>query len=99
MFDFPTGTLSDFTLTTMLLRYRIFLAASSGRSRLLQSRTYSSVRDEGQEARRAARAWLATLHADALSSIGEISFSRSSGPGGQNVNKYDKLANSNGALC
>jgi peptidyl-tRNA hydrolase ICT1 len=36
-----------------------------------------------------ARAWLAALHADAipLKTIGELSFSRSSGPGGQNVNK------------
>jgi peptidyl-tRNA hydrolase ICT1 len=39
----------------------------------------------------AARAWLAELHAETipLKSIGELSFSRSSGPGGQNVNKYD----------
>ena len=36
-----------------------------------------------------ARAWLAALHADVipLKTIGELSFSRSSGPGGQNVNK------------
>lgn len=41
----------------------------------------------------AARKWLAELHAEAipLQSIGELSFSRSSGPGGQNVNKYDQL--------
>jgi hypothetical protein len=45
---------------------------------------------------RAARSWLANLHADAipLRSIGELSFSWSSGPGGQNVNKYDQLAKS-----
>jgi peptidyl-tRNA hydrolase ICT1 len=43
---------------------------------------------------KAARSWLAGLHAEAipLKSIGELSFSRSSGPGGQNVNKYDQLA-------
>lgn len=37
-----------------------------------------------------ARSWLAKLHADTvpLKSIGELTFSRSSGPGGQNVNKY-----------
>lgn len=35
-----------------------------------------------------ARKWLAALHADTIpKSIGELSFSRSSGPGGQNVNK------------
>jgi len=37
----------------------------------------------------AARKWLAQLHADTIPrSIGELTFSRSSGPGGQNVNKY-----------
>jgi peptidyl-tRNA hydrolase ICT1 len=36
-----------------------------------------------------ARAWLAQLHAETIpKGIGELSFSRSSGPGGQNVNKY-----------
>lgn len=36
-----------------------------------------------------ARAWLAALDAEVipLKTIGELSFSRSSGPGGQNVNK------------
>lgn len=36
-----------------------------------------------------ARTWLAALHAEVipLKTIGELSFSRSSGPGGQNVNK------------
>jgi peptidyl-tRNA hydrolase ICT1 len=48
------------------------------------------------DALRTARSWLAGLHAEALplKSIGELSFSRSSGPGGQNVNKYDQLAKS-----
>ena len=38
----------------------------------------------------AARAWLAELHAQTipLDAIGELTFSTSSGPGGQNVNKY-----------
>jgi hypothetical protein len=36
-----------------------------------------------------ARKWLAELHEASLpSSIGEVSYSRSSGPGGQNVNKF-----------
>ncbi|KAJ4341055.1 hypothetical protein N0V87_002096 [Didymella glomerata] len=41
-----------------------------------------------------ARAWLAALHAEAipLKTIGELSFSRSSGPGGQNVNKVNSKA-------
>ena len=55
-------------------------------------RALSSARDDGtDEELRAARSWLAALDAEAipLKSIGELSFSRSSGPGGQNVNKYD----------
>ncbi|EFQ86337.1 hypothetical protein P3342_008139 [Pyrenophora teres f. teres] len=42
----------------------------------------------------AARKWLAELHAETipLQSIGELSFSRSSGPGGQNVNKLNSKA-------
>jgi peptidyl-tRNA hydrolase ICT1 len=36
-----------------------------------------------------ARRWLEQLRAETIPrSIGELSFSRSSGPGGQNVNKY-----------
>ncbi|KAH6859827.1 peptidyl-tRNA hydrolase domain-containing protein [Alternaria alternata] len=43
---------------------------------------------------RAARNWLASLDAETipLQSIGELSFSRSSGPGGQNVNKVNSKA-------
>lgn len=57
-------------------------------------RTLASSRDTepaSDDELRAARSWLQGLHADAipLKSIGELSFSRSSGPGGQNVNKYD----------
>ncbi|KAF9731276.1 hypothetical protein PMIN06_004977 [Paraphaeosphaeria minitans] len=41
----------------------------------------------------AARQWLARLHAETIPrSIGELSFSRSSGPGGQNVNKVNSKA-------
>jgi len=59
--------------------------------------THPSSRSTGSgasdEELHAARKWLAELHAEAipLQSIGELSFSRSSGPGGQNVNKYDQL--------
>jgi peptidyl-tRNA hydrolase ICT1 len=36
-----------------------------------------------------ARSWLDRLHAETIpKSICELSYSRSSGPGGQNVNKY-----------
>ncbi|KAF1920288.1 hypothetical protein BDU57DRAFT_583746 [Ampelomyces quisqualis] len=58
-------------------------------------RALSSARDgSNDEDRRAARSWLAGLDAEALplKSIGEISFSRSSGPGGQNVNKVNSKA-------
>jgi peptidyl-tRNA hydrolase ICT1 len=58
-------------------------------------RALSTARDGStDEELRAARLWLAALDAEAipLKSIGELSFSRSSGPGGQNVNKYDQLA-------
>ncbi|KAI8939520.1 hypothetical protein NX059_003290 [Plenodomus lindquistii] len=42
----------------------------------------------------AARTWLTKLHAESipLKTIGELSFSRSSGPGGQNVNKVNSKA-------
>lgn len=44
-----------------------------------------------------ARAWVAQLHAETIpKTIGELSFSRSSGPGGQNVNKY---ASARWSLC
>lgn len=55
--------------------------------------------EELQEARK----WLAQLHAETIPKIiGELSFSRSSGPGGQNVNKYARACCSSyrgGAKC
>lgn len=42
-----------------------------------------------EEELKAARSWLAELNEDTLpKDVGEFTFSRSSGPGGQNVNKY-----------
>ena len=42
-----------------------------------------------EEELQAARKWLEELDAETIPvNIGELSFSRSSGPGGQNVNKY-----------
>ncbi|KAF3005126.1 hypothetical protein E8E13_010271 [Curvularia kusanoi] len=53
-----------------------------------------SGRTTDEEELQQARAWLAALHADVipLKTIGELSFSRSSGPGGQNVNKVNSKA-------
>ncbi|KAH6872622.1 peptidyl-tRNA hydrolase domain-containing protein [Alternaria rosae] len=63
-----------------------------GARRIIYCRGHSSsaTGDEVQ----AARTWLAELHAEKipLKSIGELSFSRSSGPGGQNVNKVNSKA-------
>jgi peptidyl-tRNA hydrolase ICT1 len=46
--------------------------------------------EAGEEELAAARKWLASLNADTIRNKAacDISFSRSSGPGGQNVNKY-----------
>ncbi|EMC99965.1 hypothetical protein BAUCODRAFT_48939, partial [Baudoinia panamericana UAMH 10762] len=50
------------------------------------TRTAGQVAEEAELA--AARKWLANLDAETIPrTIGEVSFSRSSGPGGQNVNK------------
>lgn len=109
---FPVGLNDhDFTLTNML-RGRTFLVPShiaiTRCAPLVLRRTLASSRDTGaasDDDLRAARSWLQGLHAEAipLKSIGELSFSRSSGPGGQNVNKYDTRFGKNthlaGALC
>ncbi|KAL5121053.1 hypothetical protein ACEQ8H_000902 [Pleosporales sp. CAS-2024a] len=67
-----------------------------GPSAVVQRCRSSSARagTAGDDDVRTARAWLAGLHAETipLKSIGELSFSRSSGPGGQNVNKVNSKA-------
>ena len=48
-----------------------------------------NVIDASEEELQVARKWLANLHTETIpKSVGELSYSRSSGPGGQNVNKY-----------
>jgi peptidyl-tRNA hydrolase ICT1 len=50
--------------------------------------------DYSDEDLAAARKWLADLNPDTIPrSLSEITFSRSSGPGGQNVNKYASREN------
>ena len=50
-----------------------------------------------EEDHREARTWLAKFNADTIpKNIGQFIFSRSSGPGGQNVNKYERRISSQG---
>ena len=77
---------------------RALVPITSTPSRAVQRSYASSARDTGESDKsddelRAARTWLAMLHAEAIpfQSIGELTFSRSSGPGGQNVNKYERI--------
>jgi peptidyl-tRNA hydrolase ICT1 len=52
-------------------------------------RHYARASVASEEEIQTARKWLEMLHADTIPrDIGQLSFSRSSGPGGQNVNKY-----------
>ena len=84
-----------------MLRARILLATRP--LLLLRSVSARASSDASPEAIQEARAWLAQLHADTIpKSIGELTFSRSSGPGGQNVNKYAHASQSScslGAKC
>ncbi|EHY55618.1 hypothetical protein HRR83_007832 [Exophiala dermatitidis] len=58
---------------------------------LLQS--FSSKAESHESEYAAAREWLKKFNAvDSLRDIGEVSYSRSSGPGGQNVNKVNSKA-------
>lgn len=60
--------------------------------RITVSRQFATRKDNGaadEEEIDAARKWLANLDADTIreKAVCDVSFSRSSGPGGQNVNK------------
>jgi peptidyl-tRNA hydrolase ICT1 len=62
--------------------YRLQLAGIN------QLRARSTAADASEEELQEARKWLEQVHAETIpKDIGELSFSRSSGPGGQNVNK------------
>jgi len=58
-------------------------------TRSFASRRAASLEDDQDEDLAAARTWLANLSPQTIPRhLCEISFSRSGGPGGQNVNKY-----------
>ena len=76
-----------------MLRYvtsrpQLLTLSTQKTARCFATRKGGGEADEAELA--AAREWLADLHADTIrqKAVCDISFSRSSGPGGQNVNKY-----------
>ena len=77
-----------------MLRYGLFQRPLNSRTSRLSARFYAIKRggDTDEEEVAAARRWLANFDPETLPrSICDVSFSRSSGPGGQNVNKYAML--------
>ncbi|OOF96643.1 hypothetical protein ASPCADRAFT_129715, partial [Aspergillus carbonarius ITEM 5010] len=84
--------------------HRVFLACSLPWSPTIATRTFASRRAaaisnhqglDSEEDLTAAREWVAKLNSKAITiprDICEFSFSRSSGPGGQNVNKVNSKA-------
>jgi len=78
----------------LLSALRALAAASPPPPTAVPRRLLASRSSAGHDELSAARAWLAALHAESLplKAIGELSFSRASGPGGQNVNKVNSKA-------
>lgn len=65
------------------------------RTQLVHRCLASPAKSYDDEDHREARTWLAKFNANTIpKNICEVTFSRSSGPGGQNVNKYDRGASS-----
>lgn len=66
------------------------LVSSVKRTQIIRYFASRKVSEADEDEIEAARKWLAKLDADTIrqNAICDISFSRSSGPGGQNVNKY-----------
>jgi peptidyl-tRNA hydrolase ICT1 len=85
-----SSTMQRHPLLRLLLRAHTFKATSYTTSQQFP-RTYATKRgpaDYTEEDLSAARKWLANLNPDTIPrNLCEITFSRSSGPGGQNVNK------------
>ena len=75
----------------MVFRTRCFGFEGIHRYAKLLGRCISgSAKQYDDESHREARTWLARFNANTIpKNICEVTFSRSSGPGGQNVNKYD----------
>ena len=75
----------------MLFRTRCFHFEGIHKYAKLLGRCISgSAKQYDNESHREARTWLAKYNANTIpKNICEVTFSRSSGPGGQNVNKYD----------
>ncbi|KAF2661541.1 hypothetical protein K491DRAFT_647347 [Lophiostoma macrostomum CBS 122681] len=71
----------------------IFSQHQSPLSSVSRFRARSTVSNASEEDLQEARKWLEQVHAETIPrDIGELSFSRSSGPGGQNVNKVNSKA-------
>lgn len=74
-------------ISTQLHLQRITLPSKT--SRLFATRQHPDTVKTSDSEFETARTWLATFKPASISrKIGELSYSRSSGPGGQNVNKY-----------
>lgn len=73
---------------------QLLVACTRGSIRAFASKASADTGTE--EEQRHTREWLSRLNAETIPRrLGEVSFSRSSGPGGQNVNKYEILNSMN----